>query len=187
MNTYEQTLAPGAVWVLDSPGDLVRLLDSSAGLDIQITRAGMPMKEAKNILAGFWAKPRGGFSGIRIINGGTAQTVKVGISEGEAGYDRLQISGGVVFQQGTAITDLAPVSVGVSSTQLCAPDSARESVRFYNAGTVDVYIGGIGVTTSNGAIKLAPGATWIERDGSPAAWYGVAGTAGQSVRVQTVS
>lgn len=187
MNTYEQTLTAGQVWVLDAPGELFRILDSSAAVDVQITRAGVPFKEAKAILAGFWAKPRGGFSGVRITNGGTAQTIKVGIAEGESGYDRLQVSGGIVVTQGSTVTDAAPVSVGVAATLLCAADSARESCRFYNAGTVDVYIGGAGVTTANGAIRLAPGATWIERDAAPAAWYGISGSAAQSVRVQTVA
>ena len=187
MNTYEMTLAANAVWVLDSPGDYFRLLDSTAVCDVQLTRSGVPRAESKAVLAGLWLRPDGGFTGIRIQNGATSQTIKIGIANGAAGYDRLQISGGVVFQQGGTITDAAPVSVGTSATLLCAADSVRESCRFTNAGTADVYIGGAGVTTANGATKIAPGAMWIERDGSPAAWYGISGTAGQSVRIQLVT
>lgn len=187
MNTYELIMAANAVAVLDSPGDYFRLLDSTAVCDVQLTRAGIPRQESKQVLAGLWMRPAGGFTGVRITNGATAQTVKIGIASGEAGYDRLQVSGGLAIQQGSIVTDAAPVSVGTTATLLISAAESRKGCRFTNAGTVDIYVGGSGVTVANGAIKIAPGATWIERDAAPAAWYGISGTAGQSVRIQTVS
>lgn len=81
----------------------------------------------------------------------------------------------------------APVSVGTAATLLVAAAAGRRVVVFTNAGSDVVYLGSSLVTTANGAISIAPGQTYFEDRAAAAAWYGISATAGQSVRVQTVS
>lgn len=188
MNTYEQVLVAGQVISIDSPGDYLRVLTGAQPMDIHLTRAGVPFATAMQVTEGYWAKPKGGFSGVRVVNGAAGQTIKIGIADGEAGYDRMTISSGSVFiLGGSVLTDYAPVSVGTSATFLVAASGSRKSVRFYNAGTSDVFLGSASVTVANGAIKIGPGETYIEQEGAPASWFGVSAAAGQSVRVQTVN
>jgi hypothetical protein len=92
----------------------------------------------------------------------------------------------VTIKQGATLTAPAAVSVGVAATALVAADATRRSVRFFNAGTVAVYLGPAGVTTANGAVMINPQQLWIETEAAAAAWYGISGTAGQSVRIQEV-
>lgn len=92
----------------------------------------------------------------------------------------------MTVQQAATITDKVPVSIGVAATAIVAADATRKGLRLTNAGSFDIYIGGAGVTTANGAIKIQPGQTWIEDQASVAAWYGISGTAGQSLRIQEI-
>lgn len=138
---------------------------------------------AESVEAGYYAIPLDWFDGVEITSA-TAQTIKIGISDGQGGYDSSVITTTALLA--ATITDNAPVVVGVTAILLCAADSTRMGARFYNAGTADVYIGGSGVTVANGAIKITPGSLWIEDNAAPGAWYAVSGTAGQSVRVQEV-
>lgn len=88
--------------------------------------------------------------------------------------------------QGDTIATPAAVSVGVAATALCAASATRKGVRFYNGGTVTVYLGGAGVTTAVG-MPLPAGSTWFESEAAGAAWYAISGTAAQAVRVMEVS
>lgn len=88
----------------------------------------------------------------------------------------------VSSSSGTSLS-AAAVTVGTSAVLLAAAASGRQSVAIQNLGSVDVFIGGAGVTTGAG-IKIAAG-TGFTVDKTTAAIYGIAGSAGQDVRVLT--
>lgn len=119
---------------------------------------------------------------IRLIYG-----VDIAFTPGTQSSVTISGSASVTIDLADTISDPDPVSVGTNATSLVAASTTRRCVRFFNAGTADVYIGGSGITTANGAIKLAAGQGWSETDAPGAAWYGISGTAGQSVRIQELS
>lgn len=202
MRMYSQTFAGAGVWPLGVQGQLFRLINTDDGEPVDVTfyRGGSIVASAVGMESGFYAKPAGGFDRVDITSA-TAQTVKVLVMDGDGGYDRfivdiassigeigVTLSGDafVTIKQGATIADTAAVAVGVAATALLAASATRKSARFYNAGTADVYLGGAAVTTANGCIKIEAGQTYIENDAAGAAWYGISGTAGQSVRIQGV-
>lgn len=95
------------------------------------------------------------------------------------------LSGSISLNQGSAIADSA-VSVLGTATVLVAAGSGRESLRFQNLGTDDIYIGSTGVTVATGQ-KIAAGETHIEDNAPNAAWSAIASVAGQDTRVQVIS
>lgn len=186
MNTLQQTF--NGVWPLQMGGKYLRVIAADAEVTVRFFRNGSQSYEASAVGSGFYAIPEGGFDRIDLVSA-VLQTVKIAISNGDGGYDVVSVVGGVTatLVLATAVVDTAPVSVGVAATALFAASTTRKSARFYNAGTVNVYLGGAGVTTANGALVLVPGATWIETDAPGAAWYGISGSAAQSVRLQGVT
>ncbi|MBZ0105529.1 MAG: hypothetical protein K8H84_07840 [Sulfuricella denitrificans] len=183
MRTISNTFAGAGSWRLAIPGRYFRILNSSSPVDVTFFKNGSPGLKAEAVESGYYAIPREWFDGVEITSA-SAQTIKIGISDGDGGYDSSVITTSALLA--ATINDAAPVVVGVAATLLLAADTARMGARFYNAGAADVYLGGSGVTVANGAIKITPGSLWIEDNAAPGAWYGISGTAAQSVRVQEV-
>lgn len=178
-------------------GNFFMLVETAGPVDVQLFREGAPTEDsADDVEAGYkaqrpleWNEPptKNYFDYVEVYSP-TAQTIRYGVSRGVGGYDRNIGAVDATFVLGDTITaEAARVSVGIAATALVAAGSGRKSVRFYNAGTADVWIGSAAVTTGNGAVKIAPGQLWVERDAPNAAWYGISGTAGQNVGVQVVS
>lgn len=188
MQQFYQALGAGDVWRLQTGGDYFRLVACPSPVDVRFYRQNSEVASASQMDTGFYLKPAGGFDRVDITSA-TAQTVKIMIITGDGGYDHfnVDISGAalITVAQAATINDLTAVSVGTTATALAAA-ATRKGLRFTNSGTVDVYIGGASVTVADGAIKIASGQTWIENEAAPAAWYGIAATAGQSVRIQEV-
>lgn len=162
MQTFEQTLVAGEVWQLDSPGSLVRIIDCTAAVDLQLTRSGIPFAEAKSMLAGLKVRDQRGFSGVRVINGATPQTVKIFIADGDVDYDRPQVSGSIAIagQQG-AFTQ-AQKTVTNASAQLLAANAARRYLLVQNndaAGDIYITLDGTAATTAKG-IKIPAGGSY---------------------------
>jgi hypothetical protein len=183
MRTISNSFSSGASWRLAIPGRYFRILNSSAPVDVTFYKNGSPGLKAEAVEAGYYAIPREWFDGVEITSA-SAQTIKIGISDGDGGYDSTTITTSVLLA--ATIQDDVPVTVGTAATLLCDADTTRMGVRFFNGGSANVYLGGAGVTTNNGAIVITPGSIWIEDNAAPGAWYGISGTAGQSVRVQEV-
>lgn len=185
MRTFSETFAAGEAKKLNLVGSYFRLLTTSGAVDVKFLRQNMSVGDsASQVEAGYYAIPEGGFDAVELTSA-TAQTVKFAVTRGRGGYDR--VIGDVTTILATTVTNTAGVSVGAAATALVAAATARRGLRFYNAGTADVWLGGAGVTTANGCIKIGPGQTWIEDDAPGAAWYGVSGTAGQNVRIQELT
>lgn len=84
-----------------------------------------------------------------------------------------------------ATVSTAAVTVTASATLISAASSSRQSVTILNnAATSDIFIGGLGVTTSNGLRIPANG--YLTLDKNIAAIYGIS-TASVGVRVLTES
>lgn len=189
MQQFIQAISAGATWTLQTGGDYFRLVSCPDPVDVKFFRANQEVASATQMDTGFYLKPASGFDRVDITSA-TAQTVKIMVLDGDGGYDHfnVDISGAasLSIKQATVINDLAAVSVGVAATAIVAADVTRKGLRLTNAGTVDIYLGGAGVTVAGGAIKVGPGQTWIEDQAAPAAWYGISGTAAQSLKIQEI-
>ena len=75
----------------------------------------------------------------------------------------------------------AAVTVGTSEVSLAAANSSRKLLTIQNNGSVDVYIGPTGLTTSTG-LKVAAGGSY-STENSTAQYFGISGTASQNCRV----
>ncbi len=193
MRTISETFAINETKAFSIPGSYFRLLSTVGPVSVSFFRGGANLGDnALAVESGFFALPDGGFDRVDVTSP-TAQTVKFALTRGRGGYDRtvgdVQIlnTANVKTVLGTTITNTAAVTVGVAETALVAADPARRGLRVLNNGTADVWLGGAGVTTVNGCIKLAPGDLWSEDDAPGAAWFGISGAAGQNVRVQVIA
>lgn len=186
--TFSNSFAGAATWTLQTQGDYFRLVSSPTAVDLIFYRQNQQVATANGMDTGFYIQPVGGFDRVDVISN-VAQTVKIMILTGDGGYDRFNVDitsalANLAIAQAVTVNDPAPVSVGVAATALLAAASGRKGARFTNAGTVDVYLGGVSVTVANAAIKISPGQTWLENEAAPAAWYGISGTAAQSIKIQ---
>jgi len=189
--TLSQALGAGQVWQLQTGGDYFRLISAPSSVNVDFYRGGAKVSQAVGMDTGFYCQPEGGFDRVDITSP-VAQTVKIMILDGDGGYDHFNVDltsslANLAIAQAATVSDSAPVVVGVAATALVAANSARKGLRFTNAGTVPVYLGGVGVTVASGAIKIEAGQTWLENEAAPAAWYGIAGTAAQSIKIQELS
>lgn len=75
---------------------------------------------------------------------------------------------------------VAAATCDTTADQLVAANADRKSVMIQNVGTIDIYLGLSGVTTSTG-ILLAAGAV-LEDDKSVDAWYGITASGTGAVR-----
>lgn len=201
MQQIIQTLSAGQTLDLAIAGDYFRLQSCPDPVDIVFYKAQKEISRASGMDTGFYLIPSGGYDRV-VLTTATAQTVKLMFIEGNGGYDHFNVDitsalnaltvnimgqAQMSLIQADTIVDKTPVTVGTSAVLLAAASAARKALRIFNGGTADVYIGSSAVTTTNGALKVGPGQTWIETDAAPAAWYGTSSAAGQSVRIQEVS
>lgn len=93
----------------------------------------------------------------------------------------------MIFLENAGGTELAAsqVTVGTSPTLLVARRSPRGSVTVINLGTVDVWLGGSGVTATTGILLAGVKGQTVTLSTS-AAVYAVVGTGTQAVSVAEV-
>lgn len=91
----------------------------------------------------------------------------------------------IVKDTGAASFAPGQVSVAVTATQIVAARATRRSVLIVQHGTTAVYVGGSGVTTSNGLLVVGAAGS---RVGVPTAGavYGIVGTGTQTVSYMEV-
>lgn len=189
------TLQAGETKRFQEVGDFFRILSSTDLVTVTFYKNGSIICESEDVNPGYSEKFTFAPFDFVEIKSTNAQSVKFVIRYGnEVRYDGavapigggVQVSGETSIIQATTVNDLSPVSVGTSATALVAADATRKGIRLFNAGSADVYLGGASVTTTNGAIKIGAGATWIENEAAPAAWFGISGTAAQSIKIQEI-
>lgn len=183
MRTLQQTYS--GTWPIQVVGKLFRIISAESDVDVRFFRNGIPVAESLAVGVGFWMRPGLGFDRVDVITA-PSQTVKVGISDGDGGYDAMTIVGDVksTIKQAETVTQLAPVAVGVAAAQLCALDLLRRELRIWNDGPADVFVGGPDVTAAGGAVRIAPGGMWIEATAAVAELWAVSLAAGNTVRLQ---
>jgi len=156
MQTYSQSMTPGQAWRLGVPGSYFRLLDVLGAVTVVFYRQGVPVFTATDVLDGFWSKPSGGFDMVGITSA-TAQDVKIGITSGDAGYDRA--AGSVDISNMTGAFTQEAATVTNASGQLLAARAGRRYLLIQNndaSGDVFVTLDGSAATTTNG-VKIAAG------------------------------
>lgn len=163
MQTYSQAITAAGTWRLGVPGSYFRLLSLTYPVDVQFLRHGTVVFTAGQVLDGFWSKPAGGFDEV-MITSASAQTVTLGITTGDAGYDRAVGSVSVTNQpvNNGILTDTAQ-TVTNASGQLLAPNAARRFLLVQNkdaAGNIFLTFDGGAATVANG-VKIAPGGSLI--------------------------
>lgn len=167
-------------------GKYFRLLKTSAPVDVRLYKNGQIVTESLAVDQGYYDQPPTGFDRISITSG-SVQAVKMAVTDGTGGYDRLTVDIASNSSAPGNVTESAPVAVATAATLIVALDVSRKGLRIYNAGTDTVYLGGAGITTANACVRIAPGQTILENEAPAAAWYGLAASATQEVRVQVLS
>lgn len=156
MQTYQQYIAAAATWRLGVPGSYFRLLSLTGPVNVQFLRHGTVVFTAGQVLDGFWSKPTGGFDEV-IITSATAQTVTLGITTGDAGYDRAAGSVSINNVNGTFLVSVVPVGA-VDMLLLAAHASRRYLLIQNNHASTVLYINfGAGAATVANSIKILPG------------------------------
>ncbi|MQY50832.1 hypothetical protein [Rhodocyclus gracilis] len=167
MQTYQQTLTAGQQWRLGVPGSYFRVLSLANPVSIIFMRHGSPAFTATNVLDGFWSQPDGGFDEV-VITSATAQDVQVGITSGNAGYDRA--AGSVAITNSTGNATQTTANVTNASTQILAAKPGRRYLMVQNndaAGVVYLFFGAGPATAANG-VKIAPGGSYVAEGWCPA-------------------
>lgn len=186
MSDYSVILpgAAGQVEITPGGGKYYRILQASGSVQV-VVNGGIPTARAQ----GEQQHVPAGIQSLR-LSALTAQTVVVSVTAGGLDDGRVTQSAPVQLLQATAITDAAPVAVGIVPTLLIGAvpaGSYRMSLRFWNQGSAEVILGGPAVSLTSG-VKIPPGAQWVEETGADAGWYAITVAAGtNSVSVQALS
>lgn len=180
MRTHRQVMPDNGVWIMAEPGRHFRLIEVGAGQYVNVTlfRNGLSVYEAEGVESGFWAEPDGGFDRWQITSQ-YMQPVKVAITAGRGGYDRVaqnvNVQGQIALKQVSKLTTLPVMLIGSKPVKVVEADSSRGLLRFYNGSLEDIYLGGdAAVTIDNSPMRLPPGALLSESDAACAAWWAVA-------------
>lgn len=172
-------------WRLQIAGRYFRLMECLGDVRVRLMHDGRVAYEADNVEAGFWSMPKDGFDGLELVSLVGPQLVKIGVSDGTAGYDRY--TGEVNLALATAVLNTGGIAVPASATTLLlAANAARKGIRFLHAsaGGAVTYLGGAGVDLANGALKMNAGDLWLEGDAPGAAWYAFADGGAVTIKVQ---
>jgi len=89
MKVYAIALAAGIPFRTERFGRYFRLVSTSAPLVVNLYKRNAIVYDADQVEGGFWAMPDDGFDAFELVSAGV-QTVYVGVSLGNAGYDRSQ-------------------------------------------------------------------------------------------------
>lgn len=155
-----QTLAPGESADYHETSDFLRVLVAPYPLEIRFYRNGHEEARAEAITEGYAERFTAGvFDQVKIINGATAQTVKIAVRAGnQVNYDRPPTGAVTVANTGGAFAQ-STVAVGVASVQLLAANAARRYLLIENKhATVSLYVNLAGAAaTVAGGVTLLPG------------------------------
>jgi hypothetical protein len=94
IQTYTQAISAGGSFPVAVAGKYFRVIDASASVDLTFWAKGRQLGQAIGVGVGFWVKPIASYDRVDVYSA-TAQTVTVMSGSGEAGYDRVTVSGQV--------------------------------------------------------------------------------------------
>lgn len=160
MKTVSLNLTAGQSLDFNSVGNYFHLLESTAGVDISFLLHGQEASRAQNMEFGFFAKPAGGFTGLR-FESATTQTIKIALGFGDGGYNRTTGSVQIVGQANDF--SQSQKTVTNASGLLLAANPSRKLLFIQNndaAGIIYVALDGSPATTASG-IKILQGGSLI--------------------------
>lgn len=76
--------------------------------------------------------------------------------------------------------------IGTGLEQITQRDKTRRGIRFRNAGSTTLSLGGSGVTADTAVVQLAGGDIWEESMAAAAAWWAVSSAAGGALAIEEV-
>lgn len=170
MQTYSQTFAGATTWTLNVPGKYFTTLACTNPINVRFYKGGkqLDLGQVSGLLAGLEVTLgeindlEAAFDRVEIDVTG-ADTVQVGIGNGQARYNRANASVTVVTNKQPQSSTFANAQKTVTnaSAQLVAANAARQYLLIQNkdtSGSVYVTIGAT-ATTSNG-VKIPPGGSY---------------------------
>ena len=167
MQTYSQTFAGSTTWTLNVPGKYFTTLACTNPINVRFYKGGkqLDLGQISQLLAGLEVTlgniddTDAAFDRVEIDVSG-ADTVQVGIGNGQARYNRSQGSVAVTNVNGT-MTHVAQ-TVTSASAQLLAAKANRRYLMIQNndaTGVVYVRLDGTAATITTG-IKILPGGSY---------------------------
>jgi len=168
MQTYSQTFAGAQTWVMNIPGKYFVLLGCANPCNVRFYHGGKKLElgDITGLLAGLevtlgeLGDTQPAFERVEIDVTG-ADTVQIGIGNGQARYNRSQGNVAITNTSG-AVTQTAP-AVTNASAQLLAAKAGRRLLMIQNkdaTGNVYITLNGAAATVGNG-IQIAPGSSLI--------------------------
>jgi hypothetical protein len=164
MQTYTQTFAGVSTWEINAPGRYFTLMACSAACTIKLFKGGrmLDFGEIKNVLSGIEIGGQNegvDFDRVQITTS-TADTVTIGIGNGQVRYNRgaatVDVNTQVPARTG-AITQAA-VTVTSTAAALLAANTNRFYLLIQNKDlTGNIWINFAGTATTANGVKIVPG------------------------------
>lgn len=181
MQTYKQQVVAGQAWAISARESFFQLEACTVPVNIRFMDNGKVVAEAEAVEEGFYCK-LDAWNRVEITSP-VQQIIKVILSDGEAGSNRLSGRVRNLPQTADVIVNRAALDVKVSATVAMA-NSARTLLRVLNAGAGFVALGAPGLRYSDAVIILAPGDMWQEAAAPGAEWVAVAKDAETVLKIQ---
>lgn len=173
MQSFTQTFTAVGTWRLNVSGRYFTVISSANAVGITFYRGGKKLElgQVSSILAGieFLFDVGEGFDAVDIAV--TADTITVGIGNGQARYNRM--SGSVDINTGKVPRVTAPTSVQATVTNasavLVAANATRQFLAIQNndlSGSIAINISGAAATFLN-SIIIKPGEYWEPNSSVP--------------------
>lgn len=164
MQTYTQTFAGATTWELNVPGKYFILMGCTSACNVRLYNGGRKLDfgEIKGILAGI--EIGGKNEGVEFdrvqIDTTTADTVTIGIGNGQVRYNRGAASVDVTSQvpgRTGSITQVAQTVTTVASTILTANANRKYLLLQNQHATGNVWVNFQTTATTTNGIKIVPG------------------------------
>lgn len=165
MQTYSQTFAAPTTWELNVSGSYFTTLECESSVNVRFYKGGklLDLGEIKGLMAGLdvTLPAEGGAAFDRVqIDVQAGDTVKIGIGNGQARYNRGQASVTVItnVQPKSALFDNQAKTVTNVSAVLLAANAARQYMLIQNKDAIGaLYLSfGKAATAANG-VRIIPG------------------------------
>lgn len=188
MQTYKMTIQAGATWVQPVVGRYFRLMDCPQLVTVRLKMNGVPAYEATGVDSGFYTE-NVEFNSVE-IDSANINTVKIGVSDGRGGYDRvgasISLNGAVQISTDSSVNHVAAVTVGTAAVNVVPATPSRRGLRLYNASANTIYLGNNAVTAANATMRIGPGGYVDETQVPGMSWFAVASAAGSELRVMEI-
>lgn len=167
MQTFEQSFTGAATWKLAVPGAYFTVLSCSNAVNVRLYRAGqlLDLGSINGLLAGLEVLPKRdenlGYAFDYVeVDASAADTIKVGIGNGEARYNRSQGNVAITNVSG-AFTQSTKTVTNISASMIAANAARRYLLIQNKSASGDIYLNlaGAAATVADG-VKIAAGASY---------------------------